>query len=114
MIWHMQTGNLAPATPQQYRRTVRSPARHIRNAPDQFDAEEILTRVVGVIGWSRAPSSTNATFATLRFFYRNMLDRTDIVRSLRIWCPQFWRGMPTPRKSKLPKRGISRVPALVS
>ena len=45
--------------------------------------EQIRALVVGLIDRGRAPSPTNAILPGLRFFYRDVLDRPDVLRGLR-------------------------------
>ena len=83
MIEQMRIGNLSLATRKEYLRTVSNLARDTRTAPDRLDAEQVRAWVLGLIERGLAPASTNAALSALRFFYREVVDRPDIVRGLR-------------------------------
>ena len=83
MIEQMRIGNLSPATRKECLRTVSNLARDTRTAPDRLDAEQVRAWVLCLIDRGLAPASTNAALSALRFFYREVIDRPDVVRGLR-------------------------------
>ena len=96
MIEQMHIGNLSLATRNEYLRTVSNLARDTKTAPDRLDAEQVRAWVLGLIDRGLAPASTNAALSALRFFYRKVIDRPDIVRGLR----NRKRPRPLPRHMK--------------
>ena len=83
MIEQMRIGNLSLATRNEYLRTVSNLARDTKSAPDRLDAEQVRAWVLGLIDRGLAPASTNAALSALRFFYREVIDRPDVVHGLR-------------------------------
>ena len=83
MIEQMHIGNLSLATREEYLRIISNLARDTGTAPDRLDAEQVRAWVLGLIDRGLAPASTNVILSALRFLYREVLDRPDIVRGLR-------------------------------
>lgn len=83
MIEQMQIGSLAPATQKHYLGTISILARDTGTAPDQLDAERVRSWLVNQINRGLTPASTNTYLSALRFLYQEVLDRPDMVRSLR-------------------------------
>lgn len=79
----LRTRNYSPRTEQTYIAAVAHFARHFGRSPDQLAAEEIAQYQVWLRDQKHASATTfNQTMCALRFFYREVLGRTEIVERI--------------------------------
>src|SRR6266550_85422 len=83
MIEELQLRNYSPKTVSAYVAAVAHFARHFGRSPDQLGGEEIRLwqlhlRDVRRVSWS----GFNISMCALRFFYREVLSRDDLVPRL--------------------------------
>lgn len=83
MIEELQLRNYSPKTVSAYVAAVAQFARHFRRSPDQLTGEEIRSwqlhlRDVRQVSWS----GFNIAMCALRFFYREVLRREDLIPRL--------------------------------
>ena len=83
LIGAIRAHNLRPSTEKQYVDRVRSLAEHFRRSPDELSPDEIRD-FFGHLALDRGFSSStlNQHRSALLFFYRNVVDRPDIVAAV--------------------------------
>ena len=83
MIDQMRMANLADDTQNATFFEIRRPARHTRQSPDRLDAEQVRAWLKGRIDCGLRPRSTDVALAALKFLYRDVLRRPELVEGLR-------------------------------
>ncbi len=79
----LRTRNYSPRTEQTYITAVAHFARHFRRSPEQLGPDEIAEYQVWLRDQKHASATAfNQTMCALRFFYREVLGRTDIVERI--------------------------------
>jgi integrase/recombinase XerD len=71
--------NRAPRTIQTYVEAVARVARHFNRPPDQLTPEQVRQFQLHLVGRGLSWSLCNQVAAALRFFYRHVLHRDDVV-----------------------------------
>jgi len=84
MIDEMRRRNFSPRTIDGYVRVIRDLARHFGKSPDQLGTEELRQFQLYLIDERKSAWSTfNLAACALRFFYRQVLEREDVVERIR-------------------------------
>ena len=83
MIDQMRMANLADNTQESYVLEIRRLADHYGTSPDLLDAEQVRAWLKRQIERGLSPGSTNVALAALRFLYRDVLRRPDLVEGMR-------------------------------
>jgi integrase/recombinase XerD len=80
----LRARNYSPRTEETYIAAVVHFARHFRTPPDQLGAEQVIAYQVWLRDQKHASHVLfNQTVCALRFFYAEVLNRTDIVERIR-------------------------------
>ena len=83
MIEQMRMANLSESTQRNYIGYIKGLARRYNTSPDRLSEEQVRNWVLERIDQGLAPATTNAMLSTLRFLYREVLDRPEVVGRLR-------------------------------
>jgi len=80
----LRARNYSPRTEETYIAAVVHFARHFKTSPDQLGAEDVTAYQVWLRDQKRASHVLfNQTMCALRFFYGQVLERTDVVERIR-------------------------------
>jgi len=93
MIEEMQLRNFSPKTVDSYIRNVSYFAQYFHRKPEQLGAEEVRQYLLYLIEDKKmAWGSFNQVLSALRFLYRNILKRGEVVEDVR--CPRREHRLP--------------------
>ena len=71
--------NYSPRTVEAYVAGVNRAARHFKRPPDQLSADDLRSFQLALIGAGVSWSQFNQVVCALRFFYRHVLERPELV-----------------------------------
>jgi site-specific recombinase XerD len=79
LIEELTRRNYSPRTIEAYVAGVNRAARHFKRPPDQLNADDLRSFQLALIATGVSWSQFNQVSSALRFFYRHVLDRPELV-----------------------------------